>query len=110
MGRMLDVVQALPLVDLGQRDEVYHTCRTLLVHRQEDLAIFDRAFAAFWSGLRSTAPPTSPDEDPASNPAPPAGVPAGMEMVGDAADADDAGGTLQTWSDAAVLATKDFAE
>ena len=110
MGRMLDVVQALPLVDLGQRDEVYHTCRTLLVHRQEDLAIFDRAFAAFWSGLRSTAPPTSPDEDPASNAAPPAGVPAGMEMVGDAADADDAGGTLQTWSDAAVLATKDFAE
>ena len=52
MGRMLDVVQALPHVDLGERDEVYHTCRALLVHRREDLAVFDRAFAAFWRARR----------------------------------------------------------
>jgi uncharacterized protein with von Willebrand factor type A (vWA) domain len=110
MGRMLDVVQALPLVDLGERDEVYHTCRTLLVHRQEDLAIFDRAFTAFWSGLRSAhrlPPPDAAAEDSAG---PPASVPTAIQMVGDAAIADDLGGALQTWSDAAVLATKDFAE
>jgi len=47
-GRLLDVVEALGHVDLGARDEVYHTCRALLVHRQEQLAIFDRAFTAFW--------------------------------------------------------------
>src|SRR5712671_7930861 len=47
-GRLLDVIEALEHVDLGARDEVYHTCRALLVHRQEQLAIFDRAFAAFW--------------------------------------------------------------
>jgi uncharacterized protein len=47
-GRLLDVVDALGLVDLGARDEVYHACRALLVHRQEQIAIFDRAFNAFW--------------------------------------------------------------
>ena len=47
-GRLLDVIEALGHVDLGARDEVYYTCRALLVHRQEHIAIFDRAFAAFW--------------------------------------------------------------
>ncbi len=47
-GRLLDLIEALGHVNLGARDEVYHTCRALLVHRQEQIAIFDRAFAAFW--------------------------------------------------------------
>ena len=47
-GRLLDVVEALGHVDLSARDEVYHACRALLVHRHEELPIFDRAFAAFW--------------------------------------------------------------
>ena len=48
VGRLLDVAEALQHVDLGAREDVYHTCRALLVHRREDLAIFDRAFDAFW--------------------------------------------------------------
>jgi len=36
-GRLLDVVEALGHVDLGARDEVYHTCRALLVHRQDEI-------------------------------------------------------------------------
>ena len=47
-GRLLDLVEALGHVDLASRDDVYHTCRTLLVHRQDQIALFDRAFAAFW--------------------------------------------------------------
>src|SRR5882672_106183 len=47
-GRLLDVIEALGHVNLGARDEVYYTCRALLVHRQEQIAMFDRAFAAFW--------------------------------------------------------------
>ena len=47
-GRLLDVIEAFGHVNLGARDEVYHTCRALLVHRQEQIAVFDRAFAAFW--------------------------------------------------------------
>ena len=70
-GRLLDVIEALGHVNLGARDEVYHTCRALLVHRQEQIAIFDRAFAAFWRehhegeaatrrrGPTSRAPPRS---------------------------------------------------
>jgi uncharacterized protein len=116
-GRLVDVAEALQHVDLGSRDEVYHTCRALLVYRHEDLPIFDRAFEAFWMGR---------------------GVPVGTAMTEEAArdnqlarnDAErDAGSTEQdpaydrnadgvslddvavpTWSDTAALADKDFAE
>ncbi len=47
-GRLLNVIEALGHVNLSTRDEVYYTCRALLVHRQEQIATFDRAFAAFW--------------------------------------------------------------
>ncbi len=95
-GRMRDVTEALQYVDVGQRDEVYYTCRTLLVHRYEDLAIFDRAFDAFWSGRRAPAMAlgvsdrqTEPDSD---------------EAAGDGI------GRVRTWSNAERLATKDFGE
>ena len=48
VGRLIDVTDALQHVDLSSRDEVYHTCRALLVHRHDQLAIFDRAFDLFW--------------------------------------------------------------
>ena len=48
VGRMIDVTDALQHVDVGSRDEVYHTCRALLVHRHDQLAVFDRAFDMFW--------------------------------------------------------------
>ena len=52
VGRLLDIADALQHVNLGARDDVYHTCRALLVHRRDDLAMFDRAFDAFWRGYR----------------------------------------------------------
>ena len=113
MGRMLDVAEALQFVDLGERDEVYHACRTLLVHRHEDLAIFDRAFDAFWRGRGGRMlDARAQDSPPAArtDSAPPAGAPTGLQMIGDAAAADDTAGSLRTWSDVAVLARKDFAE
>ena len=48
VGRLLDTIEALQHVDIGAREDVYHTCRALLVHRREDLPVFDRAFNAFW--------------------------------------------------------------
>jgi uncharacterized protein with von Willebrand factor type A (vWA) domain len=106
MGRLLDVLEALPHVDLAVRDEVYHTCRALLVHRRDDLSVFDRAFEAFWDGGAAPA-----GGRPAA--APPR---AARDAVGrDALDLDretDArpGGTVRTWSHAARLADTDFAE
>jgi uncharacterized protein len=111
MGRMLDVVEALRYVDLGERDEVYHTCRALLVHQREDLGVFDRAFEAFWRGRRGMALDAAAVgvESPGDAGAPDSGSPRGIEMVGDAKTGDEAAGTLRTWSDATLLAEKDFA-
>jgi uncharacterized protein with von Willebrand factor type A (vWA) domain len=47
-GRMLDVASALPHVDIGRRQDFYFTLQSLLIHRQQDLAMFDEAFGAFW--------------------------------------------------------------
>ena len=54
-GRLLDVVSALDHVDLRAREEVYYACRALLVHRPEQIAIFDRAFDAFWTAHTAEA-------------------------------------------------------
>src|SRR4029453_8249450 len=54
-GRVLDLIEALRHVNIGARDEVYHACRTLLVHRREEIPIFDRAFARFWETHRIDA-------------------------------------------------------
>ena len=108
MGRMLDVLKALPLVNVGSRDEVYHTCRALLVHRREDLPAFDRAFEVFWRRQDAhTAVARIEDrrEAPAID-----GTAGDLEMIGDAAGADAPGGPVRTYSAAVVLASKDFAE
>jgi uncharacterized protein with von Willebrand factor type A (vWA) domain len=47
-GRMIDVAGALDHVDIGRRADFYHALRSLLVHRRQDLAIFDELFRAFW--------------------------------------------------------------
>ena len=47
-GRMLDVLRALEHIDIGRRQDFYHTLRVLLVHRRRDLPLFDEAFRTFW--------------------------------------------------------------
>ena len=47
-GRTTDLLHALELVKIGDKTDFYLTLRALLVNRREDLAIFDRAFTAFW--------------------------------------------------------------
>ena len=129
-GRIADLVEALGYVNLAARDEVYHACRALLVHRQDQIEIFDLAFAAFWrehhdglpgrqgSGTHATEPRASIVE--AEDPLPPeeldgtAGFDgtSGLDRnAGDAPD-DDAltpAGRLKAWSDGGALAGKDFA-
>lgn len=46
--QILDLVEGLEYVDMGRRDDVKNTARTLLVNRFEHLALFDRAFDLFW--------------------------------------------------------------
>ncbi len=47
-GRVMDVAQALEYVQIGRKPDFYFTLRSLLVHRHEDLPLFDEAFNAFW--------------------------------------------------------------
>jgi uncharacterized protein with von Willebrand factor type A (vWA) domain len=115
-GRMIDVVEALGHVNLAVRDEVYHTCRALLVHRPEQLAVFDLAFDRFWrqrlarrsrGGSLGTPPSASLDKL-----APPRGQEL-VAQVGSMADCDDtapsADNVVKTWSDRGGLAERDFA-
>ena len=115
-GRLLDVVDALGHVNLGERGEVYHACRALLVHRHEQIALFDVAFAAFWREHdgrearhapqpgESRASVVVVEEDLARDDV--------SEALGRDAPDDDAPATpggLKTWSDLGGLADKDFA-
>jgi uncharacterized protein with von Willebrand factor type A (vWA) domain len=121
-GRMLDVAEALQYVDIRVRDEVYHACRALLVHRHEDLAIFDRAFDAFWNNrrtkvLRHSEPETETPEPETETP-----VEQNFSSVlreqrsapQDLATATEPGDPspqpVPVWSDTAALARKDFAD
>ncbi len=115
-GRLLDVVNALGHVNLGDRDEVYHACRALLVHRHEQIALFDVAFASFWrehdGGEARRAPPSG--ESPASVVVVEEGLARDdvSEALGGDGPDDDAPalpGGLKTWSDIGGLADKDFA-
>ena len=110
-GRMLDVVDALSHIDLRRRDDVFHVCRALLVHRHEDLEAFDRAFESFWTTAAPTVEAASPDADGAPDGTPSAAGRESMGLLetpaGDAA-ADDL--EVPAWSDAEALSTKDFAE
>jgi uncharacterized protein len=47
-GRVLDALRALDQVGVTRRGDVQAALRTVLVHRHEDLPVFDRAFEAFW--------------------------------------------------------------
>lgn len=47
-GRMMDLVEALSLVQIGVRSDFYHAARSLLVHRRDDIPLFDEAFEMFW--------------------------------------------------------------
>ncbi len=47
-GRTREVAMALRLVDVGRRSEFYHALRCLLIHRVDDLPLFDEAFRVFW--------------------------------------------------------------
>ena len=47
-GRMLDAVRVLEDIGLRRRGDVHAALRTLLVHRREDLPVFDEAFSVFW--------------------------------------------------------------
>ncbi|MCC7362002.1 MAG: VWA domain-containing protein [Anaerolineales bacterium] len=47
-GRVMDLTVALGQIDIGRRSDFYYAARSLLVHKREDLPLFDQAFHLFW--------------------------------------------------------------
>ena len=118
-GRMMDLVNALACVQVGRRDDFYFAARSLLVHRQEDLALFDQAFSQFWkppsagwmmgltivgarqrNKLRVVAPPLKKPED----------KPGGEDGQNGADDAPPVIEATRTYSAAEALRHKDFSQ
>ncbi|KPV51386.1 hypothetical protein SE17_21500 [Kouleothrix aurantiaca] len=46
--QVLEFVRALEWIDLREREQVYHTARSLLIRRHEHLRLFDAIFSRFW--------------------------------------------------------------
>jgi uncharacterized protein with von Willebrand factor type A (vWA) domain len=108
-GRLIDVANALSLVRLSARDDVYHTCRTLLVSHASEIPIFDRAFNAFFARLSALtrSPGGTP---PAHDTSPPAEQPAvGVVDIESSNPSDERLHETGMWSDAGGIANKDFA-
>jgi uncharacterized protein len=47
-GRMIEIQEAFAHISIGNRSDFYHTLRTFLVKRKQDLPLFDEAFNLFW--------------------------------------------------------------
>src|SRR5207249_2976078 len=113
-GRMIDLVDALGHVDLARRDDVYFTCRALLVHRQDQLALFDAAFGAFWRLREGERHGTAARRDAAAEERETAiafgdALPSGEPDRDEPESEESSERRLRTWSDRAGLAEKEFA-
>jgi uncharacterized protein with von Willebrand factor type A (vWA) domain len=119
--QIVDLGEALAHVDLGRRDDAFHTMRATLVHDPEGFALFEQAFDLFWQGRLVWAVDLGAGrgrrkQDDLSDK-----LPADEEVIvrqqpGDPAPAEeppeDAGeiGVTATYSAAERLHRKDFAE
>lgn len=102
----LAFVDALALVGLGRRPSVYWAGRATLVHRPEDAALYDAAFASWWEQRRVQTGAVEAEAPP---------VTLALDEGDDGADGDGEDqppGDVQAvrFSRAEVLTSKDFAE
>ena len=119
VGRMLDAVHVLEDIGVARRTDVRSALRTLLVHRRDDLPVFDEAFDVFWRQHKdstSTMDLRSMGEQRRyrrieAGPPPPGQSPDGSDE-GNAGSEDglDRIELTRTFSAREVLRTKDFAE
>ena len=114
VGRILDLTEALTHVDINARDEVFHTCRALLVQRHEQLRPFEEVFDAFWRDHTNPFATQHTTVSDARTTAARVSTTAGVlpPEEGSAEDGVDqpVEGVFQTWSEIGGLAHKDFAE
>jgi uncharacterized protein with von Willebrand factor type A (vWA) domain len=71
LTQTIDLTQALELVDIGDRAQVFHAMRSLLINRKQDLLLFEQMFNLFWRApaqdgrSKAQKTPLAPRHDPA---------------------------------------------
>ena len=115
-GNVLDLVRATEYVPIGRKQDFYQAARCLLVHRKQDLALFDEAFQVFWrkpASGQSTRDLRSMGEDRRFRKpqlVPPRGADASAEAGDDRqGQASHSVDLTRTYSAREVLRAKDFA-
>jgi hypothetical protein len=118
--RMMDFLNALQYVQIGNKADFYYTARCLLVRRQEDIPLFDQAFEAFWQNPRDRwrAAQKVAASDRSKKPAfiPPPLKPPSSEIPGNGANKGHPQQVkpviqvVMTYSDREMLKRKDFTE
>ena len=63
VDNVVHYVRAIDALGIDRRDRVYWAGRSVLIHRQEDVATYDRVFDAFWSGRSAGSDPPPPSLD-----------------------------------------------
>ena len=118
-GRMLDVVDVLGDVGFRRRQDFALALRTLLVHRQQDLQLFDEAFRVFWRApkdrksrldLRSIGEQRRYRQPLVAPPRADEGVNGKDDADSEIEEAGDLITLTRTYSAREVLRAKDFAE
>ena len=119
VGRMLDVVNVVQDMGLTRKSDFRFALRTLLVHRRDDLPLFDEAFDVFWrqrKDPKSTMDLRSMGEGRRYRQPEVGPPPQGRASNGSNGDTDepedgfDAVDMSRTYSAREVLRTKDFSE
>jgi uncharacterized protein with von Willebrand factor type A (vWA) domain len=113
-SRLLDCVRALDWVGVARREDVRATLAALLVHRQEDLEPFGRAFEIFFRAPGRNASDTPPfprgERQWDSIPAPGGGAPNLQFERIDSESPTDSERVVGAYSAAAISRSKDFAD
>jgi len=113
-GRMSDVLTAVEGVGVRRRGDVRAAMRSLLVHRRDDIPLFDEAFERFWRATSRRDPDGlalfSLGERPRVAATARGGTP--VQFESEAADPSAAAKPLAAgaWSSAESLRLRDFAE
>lgn len=117
-GQAREFSRALEWVNIGSREQVFHTARSLLVHRKEELELFEWVFARFWRSEPSSG--RSARGERVSAPGPEETDPPGprsvshwtvVAPVADPAELEvEVADRTRTFSNREVLQRKDFSE
>jgi hypothetical protein len=115
--QIVDLVQALPLLDLRRREEFRDASRASLVTSREQAVVFDRAFDLFWKAWSTEEQPMpeadgvqeAPPEDRQDDRQKTSEKPDEKELAGEDPQREAEPDAITTYSAVEVLREKDFA-